>query len=119
MAWLLNKPYVKMNVNISSKKLKIKNKDKKTESGQKNQEENLTYAKIVTRNLQAQDNFLGQPANQHLVGLPVQIHQPLSQPNHTIQQPTVVPQNSQKQILDLFMSLNQRISNLENQKIQL
>ena len=101
------------------KKLKIKNEDKKTEPSQKNQEENLTYAKAVTRNLQAQGNFLGQTANQHLVGLPVQNHQPLSQPNHTIQQPTVVPQNSQKQILDLLMSLNQRMSNLENQKIQM
>ena len=101
------------------KKLKTKNEVQKIESSQKNQEENLTYAKIVTRNLQAQGNFLGQPANHYLVGQTIQIQQPPVEPNQVIQQPTVVPQTSQKQILDLLMSLNQRMSNLENQKIQM
>jgi len=75
------------------KKLKIKNEDQKTETSQKNQDENLAYANIVTRNLQAQGNFLGYPANQQLVGQTVQIHQPLLEPTHIIQQPTVEPQN--------------------------
>ena len=87
------------------------------QSSQKHNEENLSYANIVTRNLQPHNAFIGQhPANQHFIGQAVQVQEPFIQPKTHIQQPIVEPQSNQKQIMDLLMSLNQRMINLVKQK---
>ena len=89
------------------------------QSSQKHNEEKLSYANIVTRNFQPQNAFLGQhPVNQHFIGQAVQVQEPFIVPKTHIQQPILEPQSNQKQIIDLLLSLNQRMINLEKQKIQ-
>ena len=61
-------------------------------------EENVSYANIARRKLQTQ----------------VYVPQPFLEETPLIQQPVI---DSQKQILDLLMSMNQRLINLEKEKV--
>ena len=67
-------------------------------SSQKDMEENVSYANIARRKLQTQ----------------VYVQQPFLENTPLIQQPVIDPQ---KQILDLLTSQNQRLINLEMQKV--
>ena len=92
------------------------------QSSQKHQhnEEQLSYAKIVTKNLQPQNNFLGhQTANHHFIGQAVQVQQPFLDQKTHIQTSTLDSQRNQNQIMDLLVSLNQRMFNLEKGKMQM
>ena len=101
---------------------KVKKKEKN--ANLKVHEGNETYANIVKKSLQQQQvhsngPFLGltQPVYQteqvHLVQ-----HQPcLGQPNHT-QQALLEIQRSQKQMMDLFLNLNQIVMNMFSPQIQ-
>ena len=93
---------------------KLKNNQKKPEnlSSQQQNEEKLSYARIVARNLHPQNALLG---HQHFLGQQVQVQDPFLEQNPQIQQPIVKEQQSnQKQILDLLVSLNQRMTTLES-----
>ena len=99
----------------------IKLKEPENQSKQQQNEEKLSYAKILSRNLHPQNVLLGQ---QHFMGHPVQGQSPfLEQSPHIqqpIQQPTLVDsQTNQKKILDILMSLSQRMTNLEKEKLQI
>ena len=67
-------------------------------SSQKDMEENVSYANIAARKLQTQ----------------LYVQQPFLEKTPLIQQPVIDPQ---KQILDLLMSMNQRLINLEKEKV--
>ena len=92
---------------------KLKNNQKKPENQSENQnEKKLSYARIVARNLHPQNALLG---HQHFLGQQVQVQDPFLEQNPQIQQPIVKEQQSnQKQILDLLVSLNQRMTTLES-----
>ena len=94
------------------KKLKNNQKKPENQSSQQQNEEKLSYARIVARNLHPQNALLG---HQHFLGQQVQVQDPFLEQNPQIQQPIVKEQQSnQKQILDLLVSLNQRMTTLES-----
>ena len=76
--------------------------------------ENPTYSHIVRNSLQSNGPFLGQAQNpqQPVTKQENQFQQPfLGQRNQT--QVFLDLQNGQKQLMDLFMSLNQKLATLE------
>ena len=76
----------------------------------------------MTKNLQPQiqNGFLGhtQPVPQHYISQSIQVQQPFLEKTNHVQQPFLGSQDNQKQIMDLLLSLNQRMTNLEKFKIQ-
>ena len=90
------------------------------QSSQKHNEEKPSYAQIVTRNIHPQNDFLGHhSANNHIIGQTTQVQMPFLEQAPIVQQPFLGSQGNQKQILDLLLSLNQRMTNLEKVKIQI
>ena len=84
------------------------------------EEEKPSYAQIVTKNLQPQASVLSHPTVQEpFLGQNSPIQQPFLGQNNLVQQPSIGFQDNQKQIMDLLLSLNQRMTNLEKVKIQM
>ena len=72
-------------------------------------------ANNVTKTLYPQNGFSGHLANKHFNGqAQVNVQQPFSENSPLIQQPIRDPQ---KQIMDLLTSMNQRLINLEKEKV--
>ena len=94
------------------KKLKNNNPHNINYSSQKHMEEKFSYADIVTKNSQPRNDFLGHHSNQQLIGS-AQVQQ--------VQQPFLEKMSGidpQVKILDLLVSLNHRLMNLEKDKSQ-
>ena len=89
-----------------------------TDHAHKQNEEKISYAKIVAKNLEPQ--VQGLFSNQMP---PIQTNYNAQEPflgqSNPIQQPFLGSQNTQKQIMDLLLTLNQRMTNLEKVKIQM
>ena len=70
----------------------------------------------MTRNL-PQNDFLGHiPINHQFTGQAAQVQRPFLEPKVQIHQPFSEPQSNQKQIMELLLTLNQRMTNLEKQQ---
>ena len=101
-------------------KLKSNIQSQENNPGQKiNDTEKLSYAQIVTKpylQLHVQGVHSGQihPAQPHY-----NVQESFLGQNSPIQQPFLGAQNNQKLILDLLLSLNQRMTNVEKVKIQM
>ena len=90
---------------------------------QKNIEEKNTYTNVVEKSFQPQtkqnDPFLGitQPPNQNLIGQAHQFQQPfLGQTNQTPQAFLDIQKN-QKQMMELFMNLSQKVNSMCNMQM--
>lgn len=101
------------------KKLKnVYQNNPETQSTQQHNGYKSSYAQIVTKNVHSKNDFLGHhPANHPYLGQAVQVQQPFLEQNSKVQQPIMEPQGNQSQILELLMSLNQRMTNLEKQRL--
>ena len=103
------------------KKLKNSNQMKpENQSSQKHNEEQPSYANIVRKNLeplmQADGHFLGlQPVHQKYSGQVQQVQQPCPGQINPNPQAFLEMQKSQKQMMDLFIGLNQKLNNIYSQ----
>ena len=89
-------------------------------------EDRPTYANIVRKSMQSEipklqsnDPFLGlaPPVQQNFTGQVHQVQQPfLGQANYT-QQTFLDIQNQQKQMMEMFLSLNQKMNNMYSMKM--
>ena len=94
-------------------------------NSQPNQKENLTYAQIVKTAFRPEiqtnekNSFLGQSQclQQPVIGLRNQCQQPFTGQD-TNTQVFLDLQNGQKQMMQMFMNLNQKLMNMEKQNLQ-
>ena len=109
---------------------KLKNDDQiKEHSYTVHKEEKPSYAQIVTKNLQPQaQGVFSHPIHntkpqytvqEPFLGQNSPIQQPFIGQNNHVPQPILGFQDNQKQIMDLLLSLNQRMTNLEKVKMQM
>ena len=111
------------------KKLKVKNQRSNFTPSQTNQNENIIYAQIVKTPLQHQFQPQLQPqfqANEQspFLGLPQYKQQPLIGQENQFQQKSNTQvfldlQSGQKQMMQMFMNLNQKLMNLEKHNLQM
>ena len=109
---------------------KLKNDDQmKQHNYTVHKEEKPSYAQIVTKNLQPQaQGVFSQPiyntkpqytVQEPFLGQNSPIQQPFLGQNNQVPQSFLGSQDNQKQIMDLLLSLTQRMTNLEKGKTQM
>ena len=109
------------------RKLKNNTQDKKVTSGQTERSENITYAQVLKSNNQPQiqtneqSPFLGHPqyAQQPVIFQENQFQQPTVGQRNNMHQVFLDLQSGQKHMMQMFMTLNQKLMNLEKYNLQM